>query len=225
MAAVVLDERFLASAYMLPKEIGRKVFKALHLYSRDPNHPSLHREKLAGKAEGLLSIRVDDDYRIIFREVGAAPVLMEVAKHDVAYRSADSLLATVPAEEDSAVHFYAPRALPRVRLQIPPYGSPTVELDDVAQLVRTKKYMPLAQALLNSRTRRVSLSFAEITEILGERLPPSAMKYRAWWANDLGRHVQAAAWLGVGWTVAGVDLETKQVVFALRRDQAERGGV
>lgn len=70
MGTVIVDERILGSACSLQKEIGRKVFKALHLYSRNPDHPSLHREKLSGKADGLFSIRVDDSYSIIFRQLG-----------------------------------------------------------------------------------------------------------------------------------------------------------
>ena len=99
MATVIVDERFLGSAYSLPKEIGRKIFKALHLYSRNSEHPSLHREKLSGKADGLFSIRVDDNYRIIFRQLGTAPVLMDVAKHDEAYRSAETRPTAAPEQQ------------------------------------------------------------------------------------------------------------------------------
>jgi len=208
MGTVILDDGFLGSAYSLPKEIGRKIFKALHLFSKNPDHPGLHREKLSGKAEGLFSIRVDDDYRIIFRQLGAAPVLMEVAKHDDAYRSAETIPA-MPAQTDTGVHAFARRRLP---------PEVEVELDDVAQLVGTRKFLPLAQTLLGRRTNRISLSFGEVAEIIGEQLPPSAMKHRAWWANHRGRHVQASAWLGVGWVVEDVDLDKKQVAFASRQN-------
>jgi plasmid maintenance system killer protein len=67
MGTVILDDRFLGSAYSLPKEIGRKIFKSLHLFSKNPDHPGLHREKLSGRAEGFFSIRVDDNYRFLSR--------------------------------------------------------------------------------------------------------------------------------------------------------------
>jgi len=212
MGTVIVDERFLGSAYSLPKEIGRKVYKALHLYSRNPDHPSPHREKLSGKADGLFSIRVDDNYRIIFRQVGPAPVLMDVAKHDEAYRSAETRPSAPPEQQEPGEHPFAPRLR---RLE---WHRREVELDDVAHLVGTRKYLPLAQILLAAGERTLSLSFAQISEIIGEQLPASAMKYRAWWANNRGRHVQASAWLGVGYVVDDVNLAKKLVVFAPAQD-------
>jgi hypothetical protein len=49
------------------------------------------------------------------------------------------------------------------------------------------------------------MTFAEISRFVGG-LPPSAYRYREWWANDHGgRHVQAHAWL---------DLERQVVRFS-----------
>ena len=43
---------------------------------------------------------------------------------------------------------------------------------------------------------------ANIEEILGARLPPSARTHRAWWGNEAdGTHVQCRSWLDSGWEV------------------------
>jgi hypothetical protein len=63
------------------------------------------------------------------------------------------------------------------------------------------KYEPLSRHL-RTAPRPVSMTFAEISRLVGG-LPPSAYRYREWWANDHGgRHVQAHAWLEFGRQVA-----------------------
>jgi hypothetical protein len=59
--AVMIQDSFLASAYELPKEITKKVFKALRTLLRDPRGGGLRIEKLSGRAAHLWSARVDDD--------------------------------------------------------------------------------------------------------------------------------------------------------------------
>ncbi len=58
----------------------------------------------------------------------------------------------------------------------------------------------------------LDLSFQEIEKIIGGELPPSAHKYREWWANH-ERNAQAKAWLRGGWRVANVDLTAREVTF------------
>jgi hypothetical protein len=58
------------------------------------------------------------------------------------------------------------------------------------------------------------MTFAEISRLVGG-LPPSAYRYREWWANDHGsRHVQAHAWLEFGRRVEAVDLKRQVVRFS-----------
>lgn len=47
--------------------------------------------------------------------------------------------------------------------------------------------------------------------ILGFKLPPSATKYREWWANHYGNS-QAKGWMDYGWQVDTVELG-KKVTF------------
>jgi len=86
-------------------------------------------------------------------------------------------------------------------------------VEAVESLIRTRKYLPVAHLLLsNSSDTEVNVSFAELEHLIGEVLPKSAHVHRAWWANDQ-THVQASAWLSVGWRVAAVDLAKATAKF------------
>lgn len=78
------------------------------------------------------------------------------------------------------------------------------------------KYTPLKNYLtaLSPGQRDVTLSFEQIERILNDKLPPSAYKYQAWWANQkIGSHVEAQAWLDSGWKVDTVNFKEKWVRF------------
>lgn len=78
------------------------------------------------------------------------------------------------------------------------------------------KYSPLERYLKNAKSSRndITLSFARVEEIIGDELPASANKYREWWSNETeGSHVQARAWLNVGWKVESVSFSRKEVRF------------
>lgn len=64
-------------------------------------------------------------------------------------------------------------------------------------------------------------TFSKIEEIIGGKLPESAYKHRAWWANDSVGHSQSKQWLDVGWRVASVNM-TKQVVRFARIKERQR---
>jgi len=63
---------------------------------------------------------------------------------------------------------------------------------------------------------QITLAFAEIEKIIGERLPFSAYYYKHWWSNIRNRS-PSEAWLTTGWSVQSVDLEKKEVTF--RKDE------
>jgi hypothetical protein len=67
--------------------------------------------------------------------------------------------------------------------------------------------------LLAEDLDRIEVSFDEINAMIASALPPSARKYRAWWGNESGGHVQASARLGVGWKVEEVDFSAGLVKF------------
>lgn len=75
------------------------------------------------------------------------------------------------------------------------------------------KYDPLRRHLEGVHAGRVTMSFAELEEIVGFRLPASARRYAAWWSNSDVSHVQAGAWLGAGFETADVDIAGEKVSF------------
>lgn len=77
------------------------------------------------------------------------------------------------------------------------------------------KYDPLRHYLNQLSLRRWRATFDEIESILGFRLPDSAYKYQAWWANETEpkTHVQKSAWLKTGWRTEELDLTSRRVTF------------
>lgn len=78
------------------------------------------------------------------------------------------------------------------------------------------RYAPLAIWLQSQPPDKdlVKPTFSQIEEIIGGKLPESAYKNRAWWANDSVGHVQSKQWLDVGWRVASVNMTSEIVRFA-----------
>jgi len=68
------------------------------------------------------------------------------------------------------------------------------------------KFYPLGKYLKQSQKLRETLTFQQITFIIGANLPPSASKYSAWWTNNPNRHPQAKEWLNAGWKVKNINL-------------------
>jgi plasmid maintenance system killer protein len=216
-------------SYELPKDITKKVFKALRVLVSNPGSGGLQIEKLHGSAKGLWSARVDDNYRIIFNwfKVGI-PVVIYVAKHDDAYDFSDA--AKLPAMGDM-LHLNAIPSPANMLLNLIPgvgvaksimsVGSssrePSQSLSDIDQLeplVSTRKYLPLARELLNSASDHAEFTFGQLEQIIQLPLPESAKLYPAWWANEpTGKHVQAFAWMGIGWKVEKLGLKNEKVMF------------
>lgn len=83
------------------------------------------------------------------------------------------------------------------------------------------KYAPLAEYLsaLPKTQERVVVSFVEIENIIGDKLPAAARAHRSWWANDSTTHVQSGQWLNVNWRVVTINMTEEKVVFARARDR------
>jgi hypothetical protein len=76
------------------------------------------------------------------------------------------------------------------------------------------KYDPINENLQNSPDNEVTLSFKQVEKIIGDKLPPSAYRHQAWWANEAkGNHVHAHAWMDVGWEVETVNQREHWVRF------------
>jgi hypothetical protein len=62
----------------------------------------------------------------------------------------------------------------------------------------------------------LTISFKQIDEVTGKKLPPSASKHRAYWANSMA-NARARDWLNAGWRVASVDGTSGVVRFERSR--------
>lgn len=75
------------------------------------------------------------------------------------------------------------------------------------------KYRALHDHLRRMSGDEVTMSFAEVEQVLAGPLPTSARKYTAWWANETdGSHIHARAWMNAGWR-ARPDLQSERVTF------------
>ncbi len=77
------------------------------------------------------------------------------------------------------------------------------------------KYHPLFEHLLFSGQGRLSMTFSEIEDVIGGRLPPSARRREEWWANNPNGHSQARAWLRASYRASHIDLAGETVDFVL----------
>ena len=90
-------------------------------------------------------------------------------------------------------------------------GSGSCESKDAAP---RGKYRPLYDHLRACSDDRWDARFSDIEQIIGDRLPSSARKHPAWWANDTSRsHNHAQAWLSAGWETSRVQIEANGVLF------------
>ncbi|HZK99636.1 MAG TPA: hypothetical protein VFC47_07025 [Caulobacteraceae bacterium] len=86
--------------------------------------------------------------------------------------------------------------------------------------LRLSKYRPLRHFLESRQTDQTPLTFAEVEDILGFPLPPSARAGPSWWSNNTGSHVGVRAWRDAGWKASRVDVPGERVVFVRDRDAA-----
>jgi hypothetical protein len=75
------------------------------------------------------------------------------------------------------------------------------------------KYKPLTRWLRDQQRDERRVTFAAIEALLGFKLPDSARKHAAWWANSDRGSAGSASWLAAGWTACEVSLEEERVVF------------
>lgn len=74
-------------------------------------------------------------------------------------------------------------------------------------------------------TKHISLSFYQLEEIMGSKLPKSAYECRQWWANQIVSNArpQAKAWLSAKYEVETVQQNLKSGAVTFRRIQKYRG--
>src|SRR3954471_8614018 len=75
------------------------------------------------------------------------------------------------------------------------------------------KYHLLGKFLQEQANSEVPMSFAEIEQITGVKLPPKAALQRAWWSNNPSNNVMTKIWLDAGFRTEQVDLHAKKLVL------------
>ncbi len=87
------------------------------------------------------------------------------------------------------------------------------------------RYGPLTAYLKGQDASSVTLTFDQLADILGFRLPAAASNHAEWWREASG-HPQARGWRDAGWSFVRTDRRAQTVTF--RRDtpaKSARGGV
>lgn len=75
------------------------------------------------------------------------------------------------------------------------------------------KYAPLESHLRDSGRAEIPMTFSEVEQVIGTRLPPAARKHRALWSNNPSNWVMTKAWLAAGYETANVDMQQRTLVF------------
>lgn len=85
------------------------------------------------------------------------------------------------------------------------------------------KYEPLERFLIQLAPEKseIQLTFDEIEDVLGDRLPASA-RYRAWWSNNPTNSVMTRSWLRAGFVSEKVDVNARTLTFRHDPDKAAR---
>lgn len=114
-----------------------------------------------------------------------------------------NLTLTTEADTTQILDFVHTLSLPRNLLNAGNTGQIKPDLNGVG-----KKYLPLAEYLVDQSGKVVRLTFIQIEEILRRPLPPTASgeHARSWWANTES-HSQGKAWLTAGYKVDFIDVQ------------------
>ena len=75
------------------------------------------------------------------------------------------------------------------------------------------KYDPLGAFLRSQGSALVPMTFEEIEEVTGVKLPPKAQHHRAWWSNNASNNVMTKVWLDAGYETEQVDMTARKLVF------------
>lgn len=79
------------------------------------------------------------------------------------------------------------------------------------------KYEPIRHYLSEAAREAVRMTFREMEAVLGFRLPASARRHPAWWANNPSNNTMTRQWLAAGYETAQVDIGRETLVFHKHR--------
>ncbi|HEX3810672.1 MAG TPA: hypothetical protein VHW02_13340 [Rhizomicrobium sp.] len=75
------------------------------------------------------------------------------------------------------------------------------------------KYDDLGAFLAKKGFAEIPMTFAEIEQVTGQKLPPKAQHHRAWWSNNPSNNVMTKIWLKAGYQTERVDMSARKLVF------------
>jgi hypothetical protein len=197
MRDFILHDGFLPSCIDLPEETREKIVSQLQVFAksrRDRDH--------AVRVEGsrrILSLPVDDTYRIFLRRENGGATLLFVA---------DGSLSIPEISNRERIPGHLVKA----------------PLDALEILLVEGKYLLLAKHLLNvpHATKELQFRVSEIEKIVHAHLPPEARRFHNWWANQRsGKRVHSFAWMAAGWLVSKIDLKVGLVRFVRQNLKVE----
>lgn len=87
----------------------------------------------------------------------------------------------------------------------------------------SSKYDALGDYLASRPTTEVLLSFSDIENIIGTRLPEKAVNYPAWWSNNPSNNTMTKVWLEAGFRTEKVDIGGRRLVFRRVARRLESG--
>lgn len=95
---VIFDPKFVPSTLKLDPSDAQKVWKAVQQYGTNPDTPSLHLERLRGRAGSsrLWSIRASDELRVLLARQGQMSVFLRAGHHDAIYELANRFAFVAP---------------------------------------------------------------------------------------------------------------------------------
>ena len=193
MKDFVLADCFLQSCIDLPEDLRRKIVARLRGVARDPRDRSLGVARVEGHGS-ILSLPVDENYRIFYRREKQATILLSVG----------DVVSNFEMSADQMV--------------IAPVDALEKLLVEEKYLLLAKHLLRVPAA-----TTDLQFQVADIEGIVRAHLPPEARRFPNWWANQkTGKRPQAFAWMAAGWLVSKVDVDADLVKF--RRQNVESGG-
>lgn len=121
---VAFDPKFVPSTLALEPVDVKRVWKAVTKYTTDPNSPSLHLERLAGRRKRLWTIRASLNLRVLLARQGSVSVFLRAGHHDDVYQTANRSAYVVPLAGGPALITVQSDAINPEATTQPPAGDP-----------------------------------------------------------------------------------------------------
>src|SRR5262245_921148 len=97
MKDFVLADRFLQSCVDLPEDLRAKIVSQLRALARDPRDRQLGIAQVEG-SRGVLSLLINEDFRIFFRREKQATILLSVADLVSNFEMSANLMVIAPVD-------------------------------------------------------------------------------------------------------------------------------